>query len=100
MTDNELTARKDREIKQSMELISVLGPWSAVTNAWMAGFESALASILTTDQVGDILGVTPRRVRAIAAKRNVGRQLGGAWFFLPSDVERLRPGKPGRPKKV
>lgn len=47
--------------------------------------------ILTARDVAACLGISPRRVRALAASRGVGRRITGAWLFRPEDVERLRP---------
>lgn len=52
---------------------------------------------LTTEDMASRLGVSVRRVRALAASRQVGWQASrGTWIFRPEDVELLRPGKPGR----
>jgi len=57
-------------------------------------------TILTTRDVAAILGITPQRVRMLAQARGVGQQIErGIWLFRPEDVERLRPGPRGRPKK-
>lgn len=58
-----------------------------------------MIALLTTDDAARILGVTPRRVRALAGKRKIGRRLSGVWVFTADEVEQLRPGKVGRPKK-
>jgi hypothetical protein len=56
-------------------------------------------ALLTSDDVAAILHVTARRVRALAATRQVGWQAGrGVWVFRPQDVDRLRPGPHGRPR--
>ena len=57
----------------------------------------ALMSLLTADDVAEILGVSVRRVRAIARNRHerfgVGWQVPGTsqWLFRPSEIEALRP---------
>jgi predicted RNase H-like HicB family nuclease len=45
-----------------------------------------------------IIGVSERRLRAIANDRGVGRKFGNYLLFLNSDIERLRPLAPGRPR--
>jgi hypothetical protein len=56
--------------------------------------------MITTKQVSKLLGVSPRRVLFIATARKIGVHLTDRMMvFKPSDVEKLRPGKVGRPKK-
>ena len=59
--------------------------------------------ILSVEDISKLLGISPRRVRAIAQHRGVGNKVpgsrGGIWVFEQSDVEKLRPGPNGRPKK-
>lgn len=50
---------------------------------------------LLTKQVAERLGLKPRRLRAIAKNRNIGRKLGSNLVFYENEVELLRPGKPG-----
>lgn len=50
---------------------------------------------LTTTQVAARLGVSPRRVSALAKARGVAQPYRGLWNA--ADVKRLRPGKVGRP---
>jgi hypothetical protein len=54
---------------------------------------------LTCKKVALLLGVSDRRVRALAKDRGVGTKHGWSWLFKENDVELLRPGKVGRPKK-
>lgn len=53
--------------------------------------------LLTTREVAERLGVTPRRVLAIAASRGMGRKIGHSMMFRPEDIEAMRPGPVGRP---
>lgn len=60
--------------------------------------------LLTTADVAARLGVNTSRVRQLRialARRGVvvGRRLGNTWVYVEADVERLRPGQPGRPKR-
>jgi hypothetical protein len=57
--------------------------------------------LLTASEVAALLGVSDRRVRALATRRNVGWQVPNTriWLFRPDEVELLRPGKPGRPPR-
>lgn len=55
---------------------------------------------LTTADVAADLGVSERRVRALASSRNVGQQVSrGTWLFTRRDVEALRDRRPGRPRQ-
>lgn len=54
---------------------------------------------LTSTQVAQQLGVSVRRVNALSKARQVGRRVGNYVLYSPDDVERLRPGRPGRPRK-
>lgn len=55
----------------------------------------------TPEEVGKIYGITARRVKALAINRKVGEKLtNGAWIFHESDIEKLKPGKTGRPKST
>ena len=56
--------------------------------------------VMDTNDMVEILGVSQRRVQALAKHRGVGFQISrGVHVFLPSDVDRLRPGPVGRPPK-
>ena len=73
--------------------------------AFHEGAASALLSLQTVEDAATTLGVSPRRVRTLAAvahdRWSIGRQIArGVWLFTPDEVEQLRPGKPGRPKKI
>jgi len=53
---------------------------------------------LTTDQVGDILGVSGRRVRAlIKVGRLPAQKFGKAWMIDKKDLQKVAIRKPGRP---
>ena len=66
----------------------------------------AVMTVLDTKDMAKILekmspreSMSPRRVRWLAARRGVGRQLDcGVWIFVPGDIEKLRPGPVGRPR--
>ena len=53
--------------------------------------------LLTVEDVAEMFGITPRRVRAIARNRHarfgIGWQVPGTnnWLFRPGEVELLRP---------
>lgn len=49
-------------------------------------------------EMAKIIGVSERWLRAIAKSRGVGRKFGHYLLFLESDIERLRPLAPGRPR--
>lgn len=54
---------------------------------------------MTVADMAEQLGVTERRVQALASSRGIGRRFGRALMFVPADVNALRPGKPGRPSR-
>lgn len=68
--------------------------------SYQRGRADAVAELLTTDQVAAALGVTDRRVRQLAEKRDLGWAIGRDRLFRPEDVEAMRvKGSPGRPRK-
>ena len=73
--------------------------------AFSAGQSYALLSLMTSEDVAEQFGVTPRRIRAIAKIKHeqfgIGWQVTGTsqWLFRPSEIDALRPGKIGRPRK-
>ena len=57
-----------------------------------------VSRVMDTNDMKEILGVSQRRVQALAKHRGVGFQISrDVYVFLPSDIERLRPGPVGRP---
>jgi len=54
--------------------------------------------VLTVRQAADFFGISTRRIRAIASKRNVGMRIGQNIVFRRTDLEKLRPAAPGRPR--
>jgi excisionase family DNA binding protein len=55
-------------------------------------------NVLTTDQAGEILGVTGRRVRAlIKAGRLPAIKFGNSWMINKKDLKKVAVRKPGRP---
>lgn len=68
--------------------------------------EAALAEagfdLYGVDQVAAELGVSPARVRALAAHRGVGAHLGTGetWVFRRQDIEAMRDRRNGRPSKT
>lgn len=57
-----------------------------------------LIDVYTTKQVAKRLGLQPRRLRAIAKNRNIGRKIGRDLLFYEEEIVLLRPGKPGNPE--
>jgi len=55
--------------------------------------------LVTTTEVAMEFAVTPRRILALARDRGLGRRYGRSVMFTRDDVDRLRPGKSGRPTK-
>ncbi len=78
----------------------------AVQQAAQQAEEWALVGLLTSADVAHELGVSVRRVQAHARVLNqggfaVGWQVPGThvWLFRQAEIESLRGGPPGRPKK-
>lgn len=72
--------------------------------AFREGESHALLSLLTVEDMAEMLGVTKRRVRAIAKNRHerfgIGWQVPGTcqWLFRPEEIEQLRPDEKYRPR--
>ncbi len=60
---------------------------------------SAKLIYLTISAVAERYHITPERARELARQKGFGKKVSGTWCFTPEDVSRLRPGKPGRPRK-
>src|SRR5258705_9689455 len=57
--------------------------------------------MLTTVEAAQSLGITPRRVRALIANKQLPAQkLGRDYFIDPKDLTLVKNRKPGRPKKL
>jgi predicted RNase H-like HicB family nuclease len=54
--------------------------------------------LLTVKDVSKKLGVSVRRVHQLATDRNIGRIIGGARIFLPSEIDALALRPTGRPR--
>jgi hypothetical protein len=73
--------------------------------AFSVGQDYALSSLLTVNDVAELFGVNVSRVRAIAKQKHeqfgIGYQIPNTnqWLFRPSEIESLRPGSVGRPRK-
>jgi len=64
-------------------------------------FWELVKGLRTTAEAARELGVSPQRVRQLAASRGVGRRISRDWVFTREDIEALRvrrpPGRPPRP---
>jgi hypothetical protein len=73
--------------------------------AFNTGTGYALSSLMTVEDVAARLGVSTRRVRVIANAQHqrfgIGWQVPrtNQWLFRPEELNSLRPGLPGRPRK-
>lgn len=52
----------------------------------------------TTAEAAEILGVSARRVLALAEDRGTGRRFGRSVMFTNDEIEQMKPRKVGRPK--
>lgn len=71
----------------------------ALYRGYQAGRTDAIMELMTTEQMADELGISVRRVQVIAKRRGVGWEIGRDRLFRQEDVEAMRPGKPGRPRR-
>lgn len=72
--------------------------------AWQEAENDVLMNLLTVDQAAEMIGVSVRRMRAIAQVRHERFGIGwkvpgtrGTWLFRPQEIEALRPGPSGNP---
>lgn len=56
--------------------------------------------VIGVPDMAKLLGVSPRRVQALAKDRGVGRRFGNYLVFSEADVERLKPRPAGRPRRL
>lgn len=57
-------------------------------------------TLASTEDVAKELGISVRRVRALASSRGVGQSVGNSLAFTPRDIDTLRERRPaGRPPK-
>ena len=45
---------------------------------------------LSTEQAAAALGISPSRVRQLAARHRVGAKIGSVWVFSNRDLDKLR----------
>lgn len=72
--------------------------------AYRQGSMDILSNLLTVEDLSEMFQVSPRRIRARAQllhdRFGVGWKVPGTrgtWLFIPSEIEIMRPGSPGRP---
>lgn len=69
----------------------------AVSDAFTTGRGKAFNSVYDVGTVAEMLGVTTRNVRKLAATHGIGERFGRDWMFRDEDVQALRD-LPGRRK--
>jgi predicted RNase H-like HicB family nuclease len=57
-----------------------------------------LGPVIGVADVAKLLGVSVRRVQALAKDRGVGQRFGNYLVFTEADINRLQPHAPGRPR--
>lgn len=57
-----------------------------------------MPSLSSSDEVAHELGITKRRVLALAKSRHVGRLVGNTLVFTPDEIDAMRERQPGRPR--
>ncbi len=55
--------------------------------------------VLTPETMADQLGISRSRVYSLARSRGIGKRISGVLVFQESDIEKLRPRPPGRPRQ-
>ena len=81
-------AAPSRDDQQELEQ-AVADACGGAMDAWYeAGCPSAWGA--TTINVAAALGITPSRVRKLAAEMGVGHKFGRDWMFTPEDVATMR----------
>jgi predicted RNase H-like HicB family nuclease len=58
-----------------------------------------LPELYSSDDVGEMLGISSRRVPALAKSRHLGQLVGNSLVFTLEEVDAMRDRRPGRPKK-
>jgi hypothetical protein len=61
--------------------------------------DMAHMGLVDTAQAAATLGISARRVRALARSRHLGWQTARDWVFTQEDVDAMRVRMPGRPRK-
>lgn len=65
--------------------------------------ERALRDLAGIEEIAAAWGVTPRRARQhltrLHEERGAGHMIGGSWVLRRTDIEKYRPGPPGRPRR-
>lgn len=68
-----------------------------------AARDYTLSNLRTVDDLAAEFGVNRSRIRALAQERHerfgVGMKFGNSWLWTAEEVEQMRPGPPGRPRK-
>lgn len=59
-----------------------------------------MTNLQTATQVATQLGISARRVRALAISRRLGERIGPLWVFSERDIENMRVRVNGRPPKT
>ncbi len=72
--------------------------------AYQHGASNALLSLMTSTQAAESTGVTRAWLTRVAARHDIGWNVGGDWVFTSDDIEQLKPilaAIPrGRPRKA
>jgi hypothetical protein len=96
VSENQNQPLAPEELKSLLEQVSQI--------AFSEGKTYALANLLDQDQVAQEFGVSRTRAQALIKNRHdrlgVGLKIGGAWVVSRDDLEALRPGPVGKPKKA
>lgn len=58
-----------------------------------------LPRLYSSEEVATELGISNRRVPALAKSRGLGQKVGNSLVFTPEEVDAMRERRPGRPRK-
>ena len=81
--------RSDGSLTESLLLVTQYLQWAA-DKAYDRGRLDAMMSLLTTEEVAEMLGVDHSTVVRRAQRKGVGWKIARDFVFTPEDVEKLR----------
>lgn len=72
--------------------------------AFAAGCDYALTNLMSVDEAASEIGVSRRRMEDLVRRRHaqlgICARIGPTWVIARDELNALRPGRPGKPKKT